>query len=67
MTDYSMVNRTYRYFAGEPLYPFGYDLSYTSFRFGDLVISPARVKADSNVTLTFSVTNTGALSGDEVC
>ncbi len=60
--DYSMENRTYRYFKGEPLYPFGYGLSYTSFSYGDAQVSgkPAAMK------LTVPVTNTGSRDGDEV-
>ncbi len=60
--NYSMENRTYRYFKGEPLYPFGYGLSYTSFSYGDAQVSgkPAAMK------LTVPVTNTGSRDGDEV-
>jgi beta-glucosidase len=60
--DYSMENRTYRYFKGEPLYPFGFGLSYTSFSYGDASVSgkPAAMK------LTVPVTNTGSRDGDEV-
>ena len=60
--DYSMDNRTYRYFKGEPLYAFGYGLSYTSFSYGDAKVSgkPAAMK------LTVPVTNTGSRDGDEV-
>ena len=60
--DYSMENRTYRYFRGEPLYPFGYGLSYTSFGYGD-----AKVQGKpASMTLTVPVTNTGACDGEEV-
>ena len=60
--DYSMENRTYRYFKGEPLYAFGYGLSYTSFSYGE-----AKVKGKAkSMTLTVPVTNTGAVDGDEV-
>ncbi|XP_033741919.1 xylan 1,4-beta-xylosidase-like [Pecten maximus] len=44
MTDYNMTNLTYRYFSGDPLYPYGYGLSYTLFRYSDLIITPAKVK-----------------------
>ena len=60
--DYSMDNRTYRYFKGEPLYAFGYGLSYTSFSYGDAKVNGK----PSAMTLTVPVTNTGARDGDEV-
>lgn len=60
--DYSMQNRTYRYFKGEPLYAFGYGLSYTTFSYGDAKTSG---KA-SKMTVTVPVTNTGKIDGDEV-
>ena len=60
--DYSMNNRTYRYFKGQPLYAFGYGLSYTTFSYGD---AKTAGKAQ-NMTLTVPVTNTGKLDGDEV-
>lgn len=60
--DYSMNNRTYRYFKGEPLYAFGYGLSYTTFKYGKAKTSG---KAQS-MTLTVPVTNTGKIDGDEV-
>jgi len=66
MTDYNMKNKTYRYFEGDPLFPFGYGLSYSKFRFTDLVVVPTRVKAGNNVTLTFNCTNIGQLAGSEV-
>ena len=60
--DYSMQNRTYRYFQGQPLYAFGYGLSYTSFSYGE---AKTAGKA-ANMTLTVPVTNTGAKDGEEV-
>lgn len=66
MTDYSMTNRTYRYFTGDPLFPFGYGLSYTTFQYSDLQLSPTMVKAGQNVTATFQLSNTGNVSGSEV-
>ncbi len=60
-TDYSMRNRTYRYFEGEPLYPFGFGLSYTSFRYSEL-----RVETGDTITATIKVTNTGNREGREV-
>jgi beta-glucosidase len=62
--DYSMDNRTYRYFTGTPLYPFGFGLSYTTFKYSNLQISPAKTGSDRIVKVT--VTNTGKMAGDEV-
>ncbi len=64
--DYSMANRTYRFFAGQPLFPFGHGLSYTQFRYG--AAQPAResVAASGLVTVNLELTNAGALGGDEV-
>jgi beta-glucosidase len=64
-TDYSMHNRTYRYFSGKPLYTFGYGLSYTSFAFSRLKM-PTEVSAGETVTIEADVKNTGAVAGDEV-
>ena len=64
--DYSMENRTYRYFKGEPLYPFGFGLSYTTFTFGEGKLSAASVKAGKGVKVTVPVTNTGSVDGTEV-
>ncbi len=64
--DYSMKNRTYRYFEGAPLYPFGYGLSYTSFAYSDLKLSDVAIDAGKPVTALVKVTNTGKLEGDEV-
>jgi beta-glucosidase len=61
-----MEGRTYRYFEGEPLFPFGYGLSYTEFLFGNLKISPASIQAGDQVTVSCDVTNTGDRAGDEV-
>ena len=66
MTDYSMTNRTYRYFTGDPLYPFGYGLSYTKFQYTDLELSPTKVKAGQNVTVRFVLNNVGDEAGEEV-
>ena len=60
--DYSMQNRTYRYFQGEPLYAFGYGLSYTTFSYGEAKVSGGA----RSMTLTVPVTNTGAIDGEEV-
>ncbi len=63
--DYSMENRTYRYFKGSPLYAFGYGLSYTTFAYGKGKLSRKSMKADGKVTLTVPVTNTGSVAGSE--
>lgn len=63
--DYDMENRTYRYFSGTPLYPFGYGLSYTTFSYADLTL-PEKVVAGNDVRVTVKVTNTGKMAGDEV-
>ena len=64
--DYSMKNRTYRYFTGKPLYPFGYGLSYTTFAYSNLTVPQAPVAAGAPVDATVTVTNTGKVAGDEV-
>jgi beta-glucosidase len=64
--DYSMKNRTYRYFAGSPLYGFGYGLSYTRFTYGQLRLSTTKLAAGNHLTATVKVTNSGKLAGDEV-
>ena len=63
--DYSMNNRTYRYFKGDALYPFGYGLSYTTFTYGNLR-TPASAKARTNIPVSVKLTNTGRVDGDEV-
>lgn len=63
--DYSMKGRTYRYFEGEPLYPFGYGLSYTTFSYRDLK-APAEARAGSPVKVSVEVENSGKRAGDEV-
>jgi beta-glucosidase len=63
--DYAMKGRTYRYFEGTPLYPFGYGLSYTTFSYGGLSV-PASVAAGSPLVAEVTVTNTGKKAGDEV-
>jgi beta-glucosidase len=64
-SDYSMNNRTYRYFKGEALYPFGYGLSYTTFKY-DMLNVPATAAIGKNVTVSARITNTGKKDGDEV-
>jgi len=64
-TDYSMKGRTYRYFAGEPLYPFGYGISYTTFKYSNLHLLPT-VRMGENIAVSVDVENTGARGGEEV-
>ena len=63
--DYSMENRTYKYFRGTPLYAFGYGLSYTDFEVGKGKISKKSMKADGSVTVTVPVENIGDREGTE--
>ena len=63
--DYSMENRTYRYFKGKPLYPFGFGLSYTTFKYSGLDIQKA-AGSGKDVSVKVSVTNTGKKGGEEV-
>ncbi len=64
--DYAMRGRTYRYFEGTPLYPFGYGLSYTKFAYSNLVLPSEAVSAGQPATAQVTVTNTGKVTGDEV-
>jgi beta-glucosidase len=64
--DYSMKNRTYRYFTGKPLYGFGYGLSYTHFQFGAIALSSAHIRAGQPLDVHAQLTNTGTVAGDEV-
>jgi beta-glucosidase len=65
-TDYRMDGRTYRYFKGNVLYPFGHGLSYTTFRYGTPALSAPNVAAGSPVNVDVEVANTGKRDGDEV-
>ena len=64
--DYSMQGRTYRYFDGKPLYPFGYGLSYSSFSYSGLTLPTEAVKAGEAVKAEVTVTNSSQRAGDEV-
>ena len=64
--DYDMHGRTYRYFSGEPLYPFGYGLSYTTFAYEDLHVDRAEAGASDPIRISLTVRNTGARPGDDV-
>ncbi|XP_012939087.1 beta-D-xylosidase 1 [Aplysia californica] len=65
MVNYSMEGRTYRYFKGDPLYPFGYGLSYTQFLYADMTYFK-NVKAGNDLDLQLAVTNVGPIDGEEV-
>src|SRR5688572_17471560 len=64
-TDYIMTTQTYRYFKGEPLYPFGYGLSYTTFAYENLKVNDQYKNGDT-VNLSVDIKNTGGMAGDEV-
>jgi beta-glucosidase len=64
--DYGMANRTYRYFSGKPLYPFGYGLSYTKFSYSDLSVPTSAIAAGLPLSADVTVTNVGKVAGDEV-
>jgi beta-glucosidase len=67
MMDYDVRNgRTYMYFDGEPLYPFGFGLSYTTFDYANLRTSPQSLKIDGEMDVLVDVTNTGDRAGEEV-
>ena len=64
--DYSMENRTYRYFKGQPLYPFGYGLSYSTFQYSNLKLSTAELHEGEPLAVDVDVSNTSDRDGDEV-
>jgi beta-glucosidase len=64
--DYSMKGRTYRYFRKEPLWPFGYGMSYTTFKYSGLSLPAASIAPTDPLNVRVTVTNTGKVEGDEV-
>ena len=67
MMDYNIRDgRTYMYFKGEPLYPFGFGLSYTTFKFSNLRTSSEHLAKDGTVTVSVDISNSGNRSGDAV-
>ena len=64
--DYNMKGRTYRYFSGEPLYPFGYGLTYTAFQYSNLNFDKDSVGASDDLTASVDVKNAGSMASDEV-
>jgi beta-glucosidase len=64
--DYNMSHRTYKYFSGEPLYPFGYGLSYTEFEYSNLNFDKSSLGASDDLTVGVDVKNSGAMASDEV-
>jgi len=67
MMDYNIRDgRTYMYFKGEPLYPFGYGLSYTTFAYSNFKLNGKVIKRNGEIIISFDITNTGKRTGDEV-
>lgn len=64
--DYDMAGRTYRYFSGEVLYPFGHGLSYSQFTYDNLILEKDEISANESLTISVEVTNSGPLEGEEV-
>lgn len=64
--DYAMANRTYRYMETDPLFPFGFGLSYASFAYGDLALSKSTIGKSESVMVYTTVTNTGEYAAEEV-
>jgi beta-glucosidase len=61
-----MEGRTYRYFRGEPLYPFGFGLSYTTFEYSGVAVSKSAAGAKDRIDVSVNVKNVGKVAGDEV-
>ena len=64
--DYDMEGRTYRYFGGEVLYPFGFGLSYTSFHYDNLILEKDEIGAEETITVSVDISNSGSMDGEEV-
>ena len=64
--DYSMVGRTYRYMTADPMYPFGFGLSYGKFEYSNLKLSASKLKKNQSVDAEVTVTNSGSLTSDEI-
>jgi len=64
--DYSMKGRTYRYFNGQPLFPFGYGLSYSKFAYSNLKLSSPTLTAGAGLQVDADIRNTSSITGDEV-
>jgi beta-glucosidase len=65
-SDYSMKGRTYRFLEREPLYPFGYGLSYTRFEYSEIRVSATKIEAGRNLEISVAVKNLGEIASDEV-
>ncbi len=68
ISDFDVIggNRTYMYFQGKPLYPFGYGLSYAEFKYDRLKLHSRKVRSDGEIKVSVNVENTSAVDGDEV-
>jgi beta-glucosidase len=64
--NYDMAGRTYRYFQGDVLYPFGYGLSYTTYAYNNLILEKDEMAADETIMVSVDVSNTGPRDGEEV-
>ena len=64
--DYAMTGRTYRYYSGDVLFPFGYGLSYTTFHYGEITADKEILHTGDTLTITVGITNTGLVDGEEV-
>lgn len=64
--DYNMTNRTYKYMDYDPLFPFGYGLSYSKFEFSNVKLSADKIKRGNDLTVTLDITNSGDVKAEEV-